>query len=39
LSSIESDDPTALIGLPLIRTCQLIRAAGVEILSQKTAAA
>ena len=39
LSSIESDDPTALIGLPLIRTCQLIRAAGIKILFQKTAVA
>ncbi len=31
LSKIESDDPTALIGLPLIRTCELLRAAGVQI--------
>ncbi|MEO8248958.1 MAG: Maf family nucleotide pyrophosphatase [Burkholderiales bacterium] len=29
LDSIESDDPTALIGLPLIRTCRLLRAAGL----------
>lgn len=29
LDAIISDDPTALIGLPLIRTCQLLRAAGV----------
>lgn len=29
LDAIVSDDPTALIGLPLIRTCQLLRAAGV----------
>jgi septum formation protein len=36
LSSIESDDPTALIGLPLIRTCQLIRAAGIKILPERT---
>ncbi|MES2508689.1 MAG: Maf family nucleotide pyrophosphatase [Pseudomonadota bacterium] len=35
LSSIESDDPTALVGLPLIRTCQMIRAAGVALLSPK----
>ncbi|WP_353235100.1 Maf family nucleotide pyrophosphatase [Diaphorobacter ruginosibacter] len=28
LDAIESDDPTALIGLPLIRTCQMLRAAG-----------
>lgn len=33
LDSIESDDPTALIGLPLIRTCKLIRAAGVRLLA------
>ena len=32
LESIDNDDPTALVGLPLIRTCQMIRAAGVRIL-------
>ena len=32
LQAIHSDDPTALIGLPLIRTCQMIRAAGVVVL-------
>ena len=32
LEKIESDDPTALIGLPLIRTCQMLREAGVIIL-------
>ena len=32
LSAIESDDPTALVGLPLIRTCQLLRAAGLDPL-------
>jgi septum formation protein len=32
LESIESDDPTALVGLPLIRTCRLLRAAGFEPL-------
>lgn len=32
LASIESDDPTALVGLPLIRTCNLLRAAGVKLL-------
>jgi septum formation protein len=37
LASIDSDDPTALIGLPLIRTCQMIRAAGIELLSKKAA--
>ncbi len=33
LASIDSDDPTALIGLPLIRTCQMLRAAGIELLT------
>jgi septum formation protein len=33
LRSIDSDDPTALIGLPLIRTCELLRAAGLDPLS------
>ena len=33
LERIDSDDPTALIGLPLIRTCHLLRAAGVPLLS------
>ena len=37
LASIDSDDPTALVGLPLIRTCQMIRAAGIELLSHRTA--
>lgn len=32
LERIESDDPTALVGLPLMRTCRLIRAAGVNVL-------
>jgi septum formation protein len=32
LDSIESDDPTALVGLPLIRTCRMIRAAGIKVL-------
>ena len=32
LEAIESDDPTALIGLPLIRTSRMIRAAGVRVL-------
>ena len=32
LESIDSDDPAALIGLPLIRTCELLRAAGVDLL-------
>ncbi|MGH6624951.1 MAG: Maf family protein [Burkholderiaceae bacterium] len=32
LASIDNDDPTALVGLPLIRTCQMLRAAGVKLL-------
>jgi septum formation protein len=32
LDAIESDDPTALVGLPLIRTCCLLRGAGIEPL-------
>lgn len=32
LESIDSDDPTALVGLPLIRTCHMLRAAGVDLL-------
>lgn len=32
LDAIENDDPTALIGLPLIRTCRMLRAAGVQLL-------
>ena len=36
LDSIDSDDPTALIGLPLIRTCQMLKAAGIELLSAKS---
>ena len=31
LDCIESDDPTALVGLPLIRTCRLLRAAGLQL--------
>ena len=31
LDAIENDDPTALIGLPLIRTCQMLREAGVKL--------
>ncbi len=33
LESIDNDDPTALVGLPLIRTCRLLRAAGVKLLA------
>lgn len=32
LERIDNDDPTALVGLPLIRTCRMIRAAGVRLL-------
>ena len=38
LESIESDDPTALVGLPLIRTCKMLRAAGVVLLANKVTA-
>ena len=31
LDAIHSDDPTALIGLPLIRTCRMLRAAGLTL--------
>lgn len=31
LDAILSDDPTALVGLPLIRTCRLLRAAGLVL--------
>ena len=33
LASIESDDPTALVGLPLIRTLRLLRQAGIDPLN------
>jgi septum formation protein len=39
LASIDSDDPTALVGLPLIRTCRMIQAAGVALLGNRKAAA
>ncbi|MEY4219348.1 MAG: Maf-like protein YceF [Pseudomonadota bacterium] len=32
LDAIDNDDPTALIGLPLIRTSQMLREAGVKLL-------
>ena len=32
LASIGNDDPTALVGLPLIRTCNMLRAAGIKLL-------
>lgn len=32
VEAVESDDPTALVGLPLIRTCAMLRAAGLDPL-------
>ena len=32
LERIDNDDPTALVGLPLIRTCRMLRAAGIPLL-------
>lgn len=32
LEAIDNDDPTALIGLPLIRTSRMLRAAGIALL-------
>mgnify|MGYP000588359059 FL=1 len=32
LDAIDNDDPTALVGLPLIRTTRMLRAAGVKLL-------
>ena len=32
LDAIESDDPTALVGLPLIQTCSLLRQVGIDPL-------
>jgi len=33
LDRIDNDDPTALVGLPLIRTATLLRAAGLDLLA------
>lgn len=33
LEAVESDDPTALVGLPLIRTCEMLRAVGIDPLA------
>ena len=33
LEAIDSDDPTALVGLPLIRTCAMLREAGIDPLA------
>lgn len=35
LAAIDSDDPSALVGLPLIRTCALLRQAGVDPLGAR----
>ncbi|HSV68792.1 MAG TPA: Maf family nucleotide pyrophosphatase [Methylibium sp.] len=35
LEAIESDDPTALVGLPLIATARLLRAAGLDPLAAR----
>jgi septum formation protein len=32
LTAIDNDDPTALVGLPLIRTCRMLREAGLDPL-------
>ena len=32
LAAIDNDDPTALVGLPLIRTCHMLSAAGMKVL-------
>ena len=32
LNAIDNDDPTALIGLPLIRTCRMLKSAGIALL-------
>jgi septum formation protein len=34
LDAIDSDDPTALVGLPLIRTCAMLREAGLDPLAR-----
>ncbi|MGV3572093.1 MAG: Maf family nucleotide pyrophosphatase [Ramlibacter sp.] len=33
LDAIDSDDPTALVGLPLIRTSRMLRAAGLRLFA------
>lgn len=38
LDAIDSDDPTALIGLPLIRTSRMLRAAGLAVPPRGAAA-
>lgn len=36
LDAIDNDDPTALIGLPMIRTARMLRAAGIQLLGAMT---
>jgi septum formation protein len=31
LEALDRDDPTSLVGLPLIRTCRMLRAAGLRV--------
>jgi septum formation protein len=38
LEAIESNDPTTLVGLPLIQTCELLREAGIDPLLPAPAA-
>jgi septum formation protein len=33
LAAVESDDPTALVGLPLIRLCDMLRQVGLDPLA------
>ena len=33
LDAIDNDDPTALVGLPLIRTCRMLREGGLRLLA------
>ena len=37
LEAIDSNDPTALVGLPLIKTCELLREAGLDPLASPAA--
>lgn len=39
LDALEGDDPTALVGLPLIRTCELLRRVGLDPLAKPAAPA
>jgi septum formation protein len=38
VEGVDADDPTALIGLPLIRTCELLRRAGIDPLADASLA-